>query len=137
MTAILATTIVWVLTLSTAAPASGATVSSELKDWPRPQYRKGAGDAFVAYAVYGDLSQLQVSRSRYRTNGLPAGVSARANAGCDDFRSGPIASILAKDEPTLVKAVSSASSCVVIMGSVADPGDLNYLRDTVGVLTAM
>jgi hypothetical protein len=45
--------------------------------------------------------------------------------------------MLTKDEPTLVKAVASAKKCLMVMGSVADPRDLNYLRDTVGVLTAM
>jgi hypothetical protein len=45
--------------------------------------------------------------------------------------------MLAEDDPALVTAVTSAPNCVIVMGSVPDPQDLNYLRDTVGVLTAM
>lgn len=110
---------------------------ADLKDWPRAQYRKGGADAFLAYVVFGKLDHLDVSRSRYRTNGLPAGVSARTGVRCDDLRSGLFGSMLAKHEPPLATSVASAPNCVVVMGSVPDPKDLNYLRDTVGVVTAM
>jgi hypothetical protein len=119
------------------ATSQDAKALSDLKEWRRPQYQKGGAEAFLVYAVFGNLGELQVSRSRYRTNGLPPGVSARSGSGCNELRSGPFAKQLAQDEPALVSAVTSAPGCVVVMGSVPDPQDLNYLRDTVGVLTAM
>jgi hypothetical protein len=120
-----------------AEPANETKTLSELKEWPRPRYQKGGREAFLAYAVFGNLDNLQVSRSRHRTKGLPPGVSARSGSGCDQLRSGTFASMLANDDPTLVTAVTTAPNCVMVMGSVPDPQDLNYLRDTVGVLTAM
>jgi hypothetical protein len=136
-------TTLWALTTrGRPARAAGATPPApepepDLEDWPRPQYRKGGTDAFLAYAVFGNLGPLQVSRHRYRTGGLPPGVSTRSGARCNELRSGTFASVLATDEPTLVAAVMSAPGCVIVRGSVPDPQDLNYLRDTVGVLTAM
>lgn len=117
------------------APQAGVD-SIERGEWPRRHYQKGGSDAFLAYAVFGDLGELQVSRSRHRSRGLPSGVEMGSGSGCNELRSGIFASMLAREEPTLVEAVNAASNCVVVMGSVPDPADLNYLRDTVGVLTA-
>jgi hypothetical protein len=111
--------------------------SNPLADWPRPQYQEGGAEAFLAYAVYGDLGELRVSSSRYRTKGLPGGVSARSGSGCSEFLSGSFASFLPQEDPALVQATKAAQNCVVVMGSVPAPRDLNYLRDTIGVLTAM
>jgi hypothetical protein len=125
-----------VFTLSATTPKPPKS-AGPLADWPRPQFKQGGAEAFLAYAVYGDLGELRVSSSRYRTNGLPQGVSARSGSGCSEFRSGSFAPFLAEENAALVKAVNAAKNCVVVMGSVPDPQDLNYLRDTIGVVTAM
>jgi hypothetical protein len=136
MSVIAATLLAAPAVLAVAASQDTETLS-ELKEWRRPQYQKGGADAFLAYVVFGNLDKLQVSRSRYRTQGLPPSLSVRSGSDCNELRSGIFATLLAKDDPELLSAVTSAPSCVTVMGSVPDPQDLNYLRDTVGVLTAM
>jgi hypothetical protein len=100
-------------------------------------YQPGGADAFLAYAVFGDLQELKVSSGRHRTRGLPPGVTAQVSAAGDELRSGPLGSMLAASDPALAAAVASAPACVVVAGAIADPQDLDYLRDTVGLLTAM
>src|SRR4051794_501447 len=106
--AVIAATLSTAFAVLAVAGAQGTKPLSELKEWRRPLYQQGGAEAFMAYAVFGNLDRLQVSRSRYRTNGLPSGVSARSGAGCKELRSGSFASTLAKDEPALVAAVTSA-----------------------------
>ena len=51
-------TLLAVLAVPAPAASPDANAASELEDWPRPQYREGGGDAFLAYAVFGNLGKL-------------------------------------------------------------------------------
>lgn len=116
----------------------------ELKTWERKQYQQGGGDALVFYVVYGKFSEpLKLSRSKYRSNGLPGGVTASRHQRAknpkvfQDFQAGYLGKMLAEEQPELAEAINLSPECMVVRGTVTDPNSLDYLRDTVGFITAV
>lgn len=117
---------------------------NDLQAWDRPYLSAAGGDAELLYAVFGDFPQaLHPSLSEYRTAGLPSGVELTAYP--RDIHAEFVASFhqdwqgqsLRSDDPVLFNAVERAPTCLLLRGRVADPATLLYLRDTVGVLTAL
>jgi len=120
------------------------TRMSALKPWPRQQYQGRGNNPFVLFLVYGRFKQpLQISRSRYRSEGVPAGIELRQlarprdAAWLDRFLSRPFEKLLAQQAPDLVAAIRGAPEGMLLEGEVADSASLDYLRDTVGVVTAL
>jgi hypothetical protein len=117
-------------------------MSEPLPDWDRPYYTPGGGDPFLFYVVFGEVdSNASLDTQAYRCAGIPDGLDLMAYdrdshpdvfAG---FQDGFLWERLRADDPALAAEVSAASRCVMLRGTVADPPDLNYLRDTVGLLT--
>jgi hypothetical protein len=110
--------------------------------WSRPRYQPGGNAAVLRYLVYGRFKEpLEVSSPKYRTNGLPKGVEVRRLKRprdaefLDTFLAGPFQ--LTQDLPKLARAVRAAPEGVLVQGEIADPKALDYLRDTVGVITAL
>ncbi len=115
-------------------------MSSKLKSWARPQFEEGGGDAMIFYVIYGSFTDdIQISRTKYRSEGLPSGVHlhklTRAQRPVLPFTDSFYAAILRDKNPDLFTLVESAPECLTLKGSVFDPPDLNYLRDCIGVLT--
>ena len=115
-----------------------------LMDWLRPHHLSGGGDAFLYYVVFGTIEgDLVLSREKYRCNGVPEEIeiqSYRSDAHAevlDDFRSGYLWDCLRESEPALHAAIAAQSQCVVVRGTLRDPPDLGYFRDTIGVLTCL
>jgi hypothetical protein len=111
-------------------------------EWERRQYQPGGGDALVLFAVFGKFDGgLQVSRSRHRSGGPPEGVKVsqlsreKHPKAIEEFDRGDFGQLLEK-HPSLEAAVRSAPHCLLVRGTVRDPKDLAYLRDTVGVVAA-
>jgi hypothetical protein len=109
-------------------------------DWPRKLYRHGGGDAFVLYTVFGKAPKEFALSKAYRTSGIPEGVEiylqTRREAP-DSFSiaaEGPIGAELSKQQ-ALATAVRAQNDCVLLRGEIKDPPLLNYLRDTVGLIT--
>jgi hypothetical protein len=100
------------------------------------------GKPFLFYVVFGAFSQMPaLSRSEYRSNGVFPGLdlsqygkSDRPDV-LDGFREGYLWDELKMHRPALAEAVEAADECLILRGELADQGDLNYLRDTVGLLT--
>jgi hypothetical protein len=117
-------------------------MASPLIDWPRPHFRAGRGDAFLFYVVYGQMPQeLAISRSKYRCDGIPDGMtlmrygpSVHAEV-VDSYREGYVWDHFSRNRPSLAADVKRQTECLVIAGSVADPADLNYFRNIVGLIT--
>jgi hypothetical protein len=119
-------------------------MSDELVSWPRPHYQPGGGDAMIFYAMYGAIApSLDVSRTEYRSAGLPPGVQSGhfsrgdANGVFASFLEGPFGAMLDDGFPQLSVAVRAAAGCVVIKGTVADSPTLDYLRDVIGLVACM
>ena len=112
--------------------------------WHRKFYRPGGGNAFLLYAAFGDFDlTCKVDAEKYRTSGLPDGVEIRAynreqhQAYISSMYDGWIGNYLRRTSPALYEAVDSAPGCLMLRGEIADPDSLLYLRNTIGLLTAL
>jgi len=100
-------------------PMMGTANEEPLESWPRPEWVPGGGDALVEYVVFGSFNEpFTVSRSKHRVQGVPEGVKAGAgdSRACRALTVGPFGDLLG--------------------GTVKDPRTLDYLRDSVGLVTA-
>ncbi len=74
----------------------------------------------------------------YRTAGLPPEFEVRRVQGGDDrrlpFTNGDLAKVLREDHAELMEHAARAPECLVLKAEFPDPSDLNYLRDTVGMI---
>ncbi len=113
----------------------------ELRDWPRQLFEPGGGEPFVLYYIYGNFPELPTLRvDIYRSSGVPRGLDLQMYNRdqhpevLSSFLSGHFADFLAT-KPDIEGAVKAARHCIVLKGNPAESGDLNYLRDCVGVLS--
>jgi len=116
-------------------------MSNELPEWPRPKYEAGGGAPFLFYVVFGPVpSEISISSSQYRCAGIPAGVEILAYGPesnpevVNQFRDGYLWDELHHHHSELAELVSKQNECLVIRGDPSDYKDLNYFRDTVGVI---
>lgn len=111
--------------------------------WEREYYQPDEGDAALSYLVFGELkADMEVEAKTYRTSGPPEGVDmelfSRAEHG-EWFESlvEGYAGVLLSEDPELETAAKAAPTVALIDGTVDDPETLDYLRDTIGVVTAL
>lgn len=117
-------------------------MSDALPDWPRRYYEKPGGKPFLFYVVYGAFARLpELSRQRYRTAGVFPGLELfkyhrqehpNVLAG---FQQEYHWRKLEKDNPTLAGQIRESDECLLLKGELEDQDNLNYLRDSVGLLT--
>jgi hypothetical protein len=117
-------------------------VSEQLTDWPRPYYKKPGGQPLLFYVIFGAFSEMPaLSRQAYRSNGLFGGLQLshyyqdKHREVLGGFRRGYLWDELREHKPALAQLVQAAGECLILRGELADQSDLNYLRDTVGLLT--
>lgn len=111
--------------------------------WEREFYQPESGDAVLSFVVFGELvADMEVSASEYRTSGPPKGTEmelfSRREHGdwIDGFTGGYLGALLAEDK-ILEERVKTAPTVALLQGEVEDPETLDYLRDAVGVVTAL
>ncbi len=108
--------------------------------WERPQYEAGGGDASVLLVVFGPKPEpLRVTSLAHRV--MPMDLSLEL-----EYQEPHVAAALL-DSPsgaTLLQgwggeepSVLTADGCMVMRAEVPDPRDLRYLRNCVGVATAI
>jgi len=119
---------------------AGQAMTNSLTNWERPRFEPGGSNALVFYVLYGEFpTNLTVSASAYRTAGLPAGVEprkmSRAQSPVFPFTDGDFAKTAGAENPVLFAKLQTVPECLMFQGEVADPKDLNYLRDTIGLVT--
>src|SRR5206468_4274883 len=80
------------------------------------------------------------NRKKYRSAGPPAGLDVASYDRADSpevlagYQSGPVWEMMTRDAPVTAAAAAAAPQCVGVRGEFPDPPDLNYFRDTVGVV---
>ena len=110
------------------------------EDWERPLYEAGGGDASVLLVVFGPKPEpLRVTSLAHRV--VPMDLSLEL-----EYQE-PHAAAALLDSPfgaTLLQgwegeeaSVLTADGCMVMRAEVPDPKDLRYLRNCVGVATAI
>jgi hypothetical protein len=116
---------------------------TDMQTWERKYFSPGGGDAFLFYVIFGKFAQpFELSRSQYRTNGVPSALEVGSHARWMDnpmlrsFVGGYLGDRL-KEDGALYNAIVSSPECITVRGTIADPPDLDYLRDTVGFISAL
>jgi hypothetical protein len=126
--------------LIAACKPKSSSVPANLETWERTRFEPGGGNAMVCFAIYGSFTNdTAISSATYRTRGLPEGVEvhrfSRTNQPSLPFTGGAIATLLQEKNPAALARIEEAPECLLIQGEVADPPNLNYLRDCVGMAT--
>jgi hypothetical protein len=117
-------------------------MSDNLVDWPRQFYQQPGGKPFLFYVVFGAFAEIPaLCRQDYRSNGVFPGLQLshydrRKHPGVlEGFCEGYLWDELKRHKLGLAEAVQAADQCLVLRGELEDQSNLNYLRDTVGLLT--
>jgi hypothetical protein len=122
---------------------SGRRPGDGLPVWSRKFFQATPAKALIWYQVYGRFSNtIEISGSRYRCGGFPEAIDV-SNYGRGDhedvvtgFLNQPFfATGLKRDFPKLAQEVETAPECTIIRGEIPDSANLDYLRDTVGLVT--
>lgn len=113
-------------------------------NWLRPQWRDSGDEAFLLWFVFGDFgADLSIDAERYRTRGTPPGIEViryvnRELAKWDGYPlAGTLGRLLWQEDARLFEQAKQAGECVMLRGAIADPADLDALRDLVGTITAL
>lgn len=114
----------------------------QLDTWERKLYTPGGGDPFLFYVLYGEIDlAASLSRSKYRSNGSPSGIHVMSYGPNKhprvpaSFRDGYHWNEFVSEAPELAASVAQCDRCIVVRGTPTDSANLDYLRDTVGLLT--
>jgi hypothetical protein len=94
----------------------------------------------VLYVLYGKFpTNIQVSAAAYRTVGIPDGIQlrrlTRKERSVSPFTDGDFAKTAGHDNPAAFARIQKSPECMVLQGEVKDPENLNYLRDSIGLVT--
>ena len=113
-------------------------------NWPRAQWHDSGEQAFLLWFVFGDFDKdFKIDASKYRTRGTPAGVEVaryvnRELTKWDGYPlAGTLGALLYEENSRLFERAKKAGECVMLRGSLADPADLDGLRDLIGTITAL
>lgn len=117
-------------------------MSTTLESWPRTYFEPNGGDPSLFYVVYGDIdTNAPLSASKYRSQGIPDGMEVMLYGPnthpevVDGFREDYLLNYLRDSHPELEKVILSQKNCLVLKGQINDPENLDYLRDTEGLIT--
>jgi len=107
------------------------------EDWQRPRFVPGGGDASVLYAVFGPKPEpLRVTSLAHRV--LPMELSLELEYMEPDVAASLLdESLMAGFTGEESPAALTADGCMVMRADVSDPPDLRYLRNCIGVVTAI
>jgi hypothetical protein len=117
---------------------------SAAPNWPRAAWQDSGGEAFLLWFVFGDFTpDAAIDAQRYRTRGTPAGIEVvrYSNRALAQWNGYPLAGVLGRllweEDEALFGQAKRAGECVMLRGALADPPDLDPLRDLVGTITAL
>lgn len=113
-------------------------------NWPRPQWQDSGNEAFLLWFVFGDFdADLAIDAERYRTRGTPPGIEVvrYVNRELAKWNGYPLAGLLGgllyEENSPLFERARKAGECMMLRGTIADPADLDVLRDLIGTITAL
>jgi len=119
-----------------------AAMTNSIASWERKYFSQSDGEAFLFYVAFGKIAhKAPLESSKYRCAGIPEGFKlmaydrVRHHDVMAEYQSGHLWEKLKKEKPDLASRVEQAPGCVVLYGSRPNPPTLDYLRDSVGLLT--
>ncbi|MGH8234334.1 MAG: hypothetical protein ACREPU_09080 [Rhodanobacteraceae bacterium] len=113
-------------------------------DWTRPRWNRDEAKAMLVYFVFGGFAaEPTLDLSAHGSHGLPQGVEILripkdklAHWEGHPLR-GALGEILRDGNPAAFEAARGASECLILRGELPDSDSLGYLRDTLGVISAL
>src|SRR5687767_13725019 len=125
-------------------PDDSMTQSVLIPDWPRPHYQPSISKASLFYLVFGEPpAHLSVKRARHHVDELPVQLQVSIHARGDDaawfdgWFSPPVGLEIPHDFGADAVRVYRAGRVAAVRGEFNDPESLAYLRNTVGVVSAI
>jgi hypothetical protein len=113
-------------------------------DWPRPHHKPAPSKASLFYLVFGEPpAHLNVKRARHHVDELPPQLQVSIHARGDDpawfdgWFSPPVGLELPLVFGAGANAVYRTTQVAAVRAEFNDPADLAYLRNTVGVVSAI
>lgn len=117
-------------------------MTESLPDWRRLHFAGPGGRPFLFYVVYGKFGSLpSLSASHYRSAGVPDEFTLFH---CDmeqhpdvlaGFQEGYLWNELQSHDPAMAARIIETRECLILQGEIEDSETLDYLRDSVGLLT--
>jgi len=115
-----------------------------IPQWARPHYEAGGGSAFLFYVVYGNIDHtVPLSATKYHVEEIPPDLEVMTYESPEHvdtlhrFQKGYLWEDLTKNHPSFSAQIASQTSCTILRGELGDRPTLDYLRDTVGLITHM
>lgn len=113
-------------------------------DWSRPHWSRDEAKAMLAYFVFGEFaSELALDLSAHGSRGLPQGVALLrmdrerlAHWDGHPLR-GALGDLLREGNADAFAAARKAPECLMLRGELDDSDSLDYLRDVLGVVSAL
>ena len=112
--------------------------------WQRPHHVAVDEHAFLLYWVFGAFQPgVEIDARRYRTRGLPAGISGQVylhdsiRDTAPDPLADPMGAVLRAKAPGTFDAARNAPHAMLIRGELPDQRDLRYLRDVIGFIQSL
>jgi hypothetical protein len=117
---------------------------STTADWSRPHWTRDEARALLVYFVFGAFApELTLDLSAHGSTGLPQGVAIQrmpkdrlAHWQGHPLR-GALGEILREGNPGAFEVARKAPECLLLRGELPDSDSLAYLRDTLGVISAL
>lgn len=113
-------------------------------DWSRPHWSRDEARAMLLYFVFGEFAaEPKLDLTAHGSHGLPQGVEIlripkdRLAQWDGHPLRGALGGILRDGNPDAFDAARKAPECLMLRGELADADSLAYLRDTLGVVTAL
>jgi hypothetical protein len=117
-------------------------MSKDLSDWPRPRYQGAGGRPFLFYVLYGSFPEFPpLDTGKYLSNGEFPGLLLSHYTQNEypevlrGFRQGYVWDELTRHDPEMAGSALGAAECLILKGELEDQSDLNFFRDTVGLVT--
>ena len=115
-----------------------------IPDWPRPHHEPSPSKASLFYLVFGEPpAHLNVKRARHHVDELPPQLQVSIHARGDDpawfdgWFSPPVGLELPHVFGADADAVYRSGKVAAVKAEFTDPSSLGYLRNTVGVVSAI
>ena len=114
--------------------------STGLTDWARPYYQASTESPFLFYVIFGATADnFAISRNNYLCDGIPDSLEILAYGPdnhpevIDNFRTANLQVL--EDDAGLIAEIARQTHCVIIKGHIQNSENLNYFRNTIGLLT--
>lgn len=111
-------------------------MTSNLADWTRPYWHASDATAALLFFVFGNFADSDGVN-------LPEGIelSRHAHAALREWDGYPLAGslgeVFAEEAPQTLAAARQTREVLRVAGDIRDPATLNYLRDTLDVITGL